>query len=409
MARRATAPRPEVRSKAHAWLRGTLLIWLVSIGAFLGYQLGHLYLQQPFMQGEMMRVLVNPRLCILGWSVIGGLLGILAYKSFLYRLIGFAEELKRMPPDDKVALMLGVVLGLVLTALLVPVLNVLRASVHPAVVPMLMVLAALVLVYLSVQASLSMKAELWRLLPGARTASGGTDPGPEMRGCKILDTNVIIDGRIADICATGFLQGPIYVPGFVLDELQQIADSADQLKRARGRRGLDMLNQMQKEMPLIVRTFDHVAPEERGEAVDARLVRLARALGGQIVTNDANLNKVATLQGVEVLNVNELANALKPVVMPGEELEVRVIKEGREPNQGIAYLDDGTMVVVENGKRYIGETVTICVGSVIQTVAGKMIFGVPRDQAEAEQEQMDRNLRAYTPHRPRRPGRTPNS
>jgi uncharacterized protein YacL len=191
---------------------------------------------------------------------------------------------------------------------------------------------------------------------------------------------VIIDGRVADICRTGFLEGTIYVPGFVLDELQHIADSSDSLKRARGRRGLDILNAMQKDFPLLVRVFDNrLGPGSQGLEVDTRLVALAKQLEGIIVTNDFNLNKVAGLQGVAVLNVNELANALKPVVLPGEEMTVTIIREGKEQNQGVAYLDDGTMIVVEDGRRYIGETLEVNVTSVLQTVAGKMIFARLRD------------------------------
>lgn len=208
-----------------------------------------------------------------------------------------------------------------------------------------------------------------------------------MEHAKILDTNVIIDGRIADVCRTGFMQGPIYVPGFVLDELQHIADSSDSLKRARGRRGLDILNAMQKEFPLIVRSLDHkLGADARNDEVDTKLVKLAKKLGGHIVTNDFNLNKVAALQGVTVLNVNELANALKPVVLPGEEMPVTVIKEGKEQNQGVAYLDDGTMIVIEDGRRHIGEHLAVVVTSVLQTVAGKMIFAKIKGGAYEEDE-----------------------
>ncbi len=191
---------------------------------------------------------------------------------------------------------------------------------------------------------------------------------------KILDTNVIIDGRVADVCRTGFIEGEIYVPGFVLDELQHIADSSDSLKRARGRRGLDILNAMNASLPLQVRSLDTKAEYAPHEEVDAKLVKLAKHLQGAIVTNDFNLNKVAQLQGVEVLNINELANALKPVVLPGEEMRVVVIKEGKEMNQGIGYLDDGTMIVIEGARRRIGETLEVVVASVLQTNAGKMIF-----------------------------------
>ena len=182
---------------------------------------------------------------------------------------------------------------------------------------------------------------------------------------EILDTNVIIDGRIADICKAGFVEGPIYIPRFVLEELQQIADSGDSLKRARGRRGLDILNQMQQEMSLQIQTYES-GNGGGAEEVDARLVELAKNLSGAIVTNDYNLNKVAVLQGVKVLNVNELANALKPVVLPGEEMIVTIIKEGKEQNQGVGYLDDGTMIVVERARRCIGDTLDVIVTSILQ-------------------------------------------
>ncbi|MDD5544430.1 MAG: PIN domain nuclease [Acidobacteriia bacterium] len=190
---------------------------------------------------------------------------------------------------------------------------------------------------------------------------------------KILDTSVIIDGRIADICETGFLDGVLVIPQFVLRELQLVADSADSMKRNRGRRGLDILQRIQKISDVEVQIVETDFPNVR--EVDMKLIELAKVLEGKIVTNDFNLNKVAQLQGVEVLNINELANALKPVVLPGEIMKVFILKEGKEYNQGIAYLDDGTMVVVDNARRLIGKTIETCVTSVLQTTAGKMIFG----------------------------------
>lgn len=189
---------------------------------------------------------------------------------------------------------------------------------------------------------------------------------------KILDTSIIIDGRIIDIAATGFLEPPFLVPNFVLREIQLISDSPDAIKRNRGRRGLDMLNQLQKRSDLEVKISYKDYTETR--EVDQKLIRLAKDTGGYLVTNDFNLNKVAELQGVRVLNMNNLANALKPVVLPGEELELQVVKEGKDENQGIAYLEDGTMVVVEGGGKLIGKKVKINVTSVIQTNAGKMVF-----------------------------------
>jgi uncharacterized protein YacL len=196
--------------------------------------------------------------------------------------------------------------------------------------------------------------------------------GPQ-RQYKILDTSVIIDGRIADVCDTGFVDGTLVVPQFVLKELQLVADSSDSMKRNRGRRGLDILQKIQKMAGIDVLISDLDYPEVR--EVDLKLIELARTLQGKIVTNDFNLNKVAQLRGVGVLNVNELANSVKPVVLPGELMKVFILKEGKEYNQGVAYLDDGTMVVVDNARKMISKTIEIVVTSVLQTTAGKMIFG----------------------------------
>jgi len=206
-------------------------------------------------------------------------------------------------------------------------------------------------------------------------ALGGVFGGEKQgkKTSKILDTSVIIDGRIADIAETGFLDGVIVLPQFVLRELQLVADSADSLKRNRGRRGLDILQRLQKIVALDVQIVEDDFPTIR--EVDMKLIELAKAYEAKIVTNDFNLNKLAQLQGVEVLNINELANALKPIVLPGESMKVFILKEGKEYNQGVAYLDDGTMVVVDNARRMIGKNVDISVTSVLQTTAGKMIFG----------------------------------
>ncbi|HEX9109900.1 MAG TPA: PIN domain-containing protein [Terriglobales bacterium] len=200
---------------------------------------------------------------------------------------------------------------------------------------------------------------------------GGEKTGK--KSYKILDTSVIIDGRIADIAETGFLDGIIVIPQFVLRELQLVADSADSLKRNRGRRGLDILQRLQKTASLQIQIVEDDFPTVR--EVDMKLIELAKLYEGKIITNDFNLNKVAQLQGVEVLNINELANSLKPIVLPGEAMRVFILKEGKEYNQGVAYLDDGTMVVVDNARKMIGKTIDIAVTSVLQTTAGKMIFG----------------------------------
>jgi uncharacterized protein YacL len=223
------------------------------------------------------------------------------------------------------------------------------------------------------------------------------------RRYKLLDTSVIIDGRVADICETGFLDGTLVVPQFVLKELQQIADSGDTLKRNRGRRGLDILQKIQKMSGVEVMVSDLDYPEVR--EVDLKLIELARTLQGKIVTNDFNLNKVAQLRGVDVLNINELANAMKPVVLPGEIMKVFILKEGKEYNQGVAYLDDGTMVVVDNARRMISKTIDIVVTSVLQTTAGKMIFGrhiepgvapAPQSPAVGDRDEAARRSRGAT-------------
>mgnify|MGYP000947745335 CR=1 FL=1 len=194
---------------------------------------------------------------------------------------------------------------------------------------------------------------------------------------KILDTSVIIDGRIADICDTGFIEGILVIPNFVLNELQMIADSADSIKRNRGRRGLDILNKMQKDQTIMVKISDMDFPEIH--EVDAKLVKMAKVMKAMVITNDFNLNKVAEFHGVKVLNINQLSNALKPIVLPGEEMKVALIKEGKDSNQAIGYLDDGTMVVVENGRRRLGHEVDVIVTSVLQTTAGRMIFARIRE------------------------------
>lgn len=321
------------------------------------------------------------------FNLLGALVGYLLSPIVYGLFVRTRHTIERMTVQEKLAFFFGMMIGLVLTVLIV-------ASLHPNV--WVNIIIATVMCYLGVVAAMSMKNEL-RLPTGGTGASTleATAGRP-----KILDTNVIIDGRIADICRAGFLEGPILVPQFVLEELQQIADSGDSLKRARGRRGLDILNQMRKDTAVQVRQF--TGTEENGDEVDAKLVRVALESRGVIVTNDYNLNKVAELQGVRVLNVNELANAMKPVALPGEEMTVTLIKEGKEANQGIGYLDDGTMIVVEHGRKHIGETVDVVVTSVLQTVAGKMIFASPKNEPSESEESVERSYRVDRSGGPRR-------
>ena len=237
-----------------------------------------------------------------------------------------------------------------------------------------------------------MRGEMLRVFPRL----GDDDQSPADIGAmpKFLDTNIIIDGRLGDICKTGFIEGPLYVPQFVLEEVQYVADSSDGLRRARGRRGLDVLNAM-KELTVtrhvggepvsiqVVHVLNDISPAvQKIKAVDSKLVALAKERDGAIITNDFNLNKVAELQGVLVLNLNELAQAMKPVVLPGEEMTVTIVKEGKEAGQGIGYLEDGTMVVVGDGIDHVGETCPVIISSVYQTVAGKMIFADLKDKEQ---------------------------
>jgi uncharacterized protein YacL len=200
---------------------------------------------------------------------------------------------------------------------------------------------------------------------------------------KILDTSVIIDGRIAEVCESGFLEGVFILPQFILQELQYIADSPDSIKRARGRRGLDVLHKIQKMSQITVRIIDEDFPKIK--EVDTKLVALAKLMNAKVITNDFNLNKIAQLQGVAVLNINELANSLKPVVLPGETMKIFILKEGKEYNQGVAYLDDGTMVVIENARKLIGKNADVTVTSVLQTTAGRMIFSKLKEENEREE------------------------
>ena len=323
---------------------------------------------------------------------IGGMLIGFLISTVLYAEIQrLRRGIETMSVQDKIAVVAGLLIGLLLTVLI-------SISLQLSTITNLVI--AIILCYVGVTATLSMKEQIRIYFPAAPTQNK-LQVSYALRP-KILDTNVIIDGRIADICKAGFVKGPIYIPRFVLEELQQIADSSDSLKRARGRRGLDILNQMQQEMSLQIETYDSGNGGNYPDEVDAKLVELAKDLNGVIVTNDYNLNKVAGLHGIKVLNVNELANALKPVVLPGEVMTTLIIKEGKEQNQGVGYLDDGTMVVVEGGKSMLGTTVDVVVTSVLQTAAGKMIFAnLANDQPE-EDSTIERSIRSYTGSRPRR-------
>lgn len=382
-------------------IRPLLTFVMVVLGSYAGYLVAQRYLRliDDYLRGEsswFLWIPQNPtqltrtdRLWLTAAFMLVG-----AMLAFVVERVAFAqanrarERWNSMPPAERLLFFGGILAGLLLTALI-------RSILGPPV--WLTAALTVILCYVSVVAFESLKEQVRFYFPAVTSPQR---PGQKLLAKpKLLDTNVIIDGRIADICRTGFLEGPIYVPRFVLDELQQIADSNDSLRRARGRRGLDILNQMQKEMGLEIPEI-HVSTSSSD--VDARLVAAAQQLDGVIVTNDYNLNRVAELQGIEVLNINELANALKPVVLPGEEMRVTIVKEGKERDQGVAYLDDGTMIVVEGARKLIDQTLDIVVTSVLQTVQGKMIFGKIKEPAEPETFQEDESIRTYTSSRVRR-------
>ena len=305
------------------------------------------------------------------------IIGLLLTYAFASRIIDvttslirrFERKLDETPMLQVAAGATGLLIGMVIAALVTRLFSFGPRPVNMA----LSVVTYLVLAYLGI----SVCTKRWREFPllfwGRRaerqreraTASGTPLP-------KVLDTSVIIDGRIFDICKTGFVEGPLRVPQFVLAELQHIADSSDVLRRNRGRRGLDVLQRMQKELDVEL-LIDETDFEDVDE-VDVKILKLAQQIGGVVMTNDYNLNKVASVSGVKVLNLNELANAIKPAVLHGEEMMVQIVREGKEPGQGVGYLEDGTMIVVDNGRRYVGETVEVVVTTVLQTLAGRMIF-----------------------------------
>ena len=287
------------------------------------------------------------------------------------------SDLQKVPSADIVPGIFGLIVGLFLAYLIS---QLYMAIELPFVAIVLSVLTYLLLGYIGVFIATRRGKDILAIFTASRrnpAAVKGKGKGGEATP-KILDTSVIIDGRIADIMKTGFIEGNIVIPEFVLVELRHIADSSDNLKRNRGRRGLDILNRVQTDYGIDIYNTDGDKSIEEIPEVDVKLLKLAQTLGGKVITNDYNLNKVAVIKGVEVLNINELANMLKPVVLPGEEMELFLVKEGKESNQAVAYLDDGTMIVIEEGKRYIGQNISVVVTSVLQTAAGRMIFGKPK-------------------------------
>ncbi|MDQ6767769.1 MAG: hypothetical protein M3Z41_08175 [Candidatus Eremiobacteraeota bacterium] len=298
--------------------------------------------------------------------ILGVLIGVavspFATRGFERLVSAIEDSVARRNPAEALSGAIGLVVGLIIAFLVRDIFNAfaLMPRFGPIISFVTNALITLFFGYFGMRVGLRQRLTWW-----SRGAAYSSEVPP-----KLLDTSVIVDGRILEIVEAGFLDGRLMVPKFVLRELQLIADSADPVKRSRGRRGLEVLNKL-REISRGLEISDHDTPERD---VDGKLVALGRTLGAQVLTNDYNLNRVAKVQGVAVLNINELANALKPVVLPGEEMIAKVVKDGKEPNQGVAYLDDGTMIVVENGKRVMGEETEVVVTSVLQTAAGRMIF-----------------------------------
>lgn len=319
-------------------------------------------------------------------GAIGGTIGFLISPYCIRKLRLFSvwveHQLSKTPIHDVVAGVCGLAIGLIIANLLG-----VAFSRIPLIGPYIPIIFSVVFGYLGLYITIKKRDDIISILPtrnkeAIAKETHKTEPVPaeneqkNLPSYKLLDTSVIIDGRIADICKTGFIEGTLLIPVFVLEELQFIADSSDLLKRTRGRRGLDILKRIQTEFDMLVKIDHHDYDDISG--VDSKLVRLGQEIGAKIITNDFNLNKVAELQGVQVLNINELANAIKPVVIPGETMVVTVVKDGKEQGQGVAYLDDGTMIVIENGHKHLNETLEVVVTSVLQTSAGRMIFAKPK-------------------------------
>ena len=328
---------------------------------------------------------------LIATPVLFGVLGVII-SPHLYRSIAkftdyCVSKLSRMPAADIAGAIFGLVVGLIIASLLGTAVG--RISVIGGY---LSVILSIFFGYVGLMMGYKRREEVVGMIKGWRgdRQEKGEKTEKVERGektekrtwfgtrtpQKILDTSVVIDGRIWDIYRTGFVEGDLVIPGFVLEELRHIADSGDTLKRNRGRRGLDILNKLREDFGDNVKINEKNYPDI--VEVDSKLLKMAQELHGVVVTNDYNLNKVAQFQGVKVLNINELSNAVKPMVLPGEELPVQMIKEGKELNQGVAYLDDGTMIVVENGRKYLNKTIVVVVTSVLQTAAGRMIFARPK-------------------------------
>lgn len=359
-------------------IRWLWFVFAVSV-SFAAVLLGHWFgglLGARLLGDEASRELT---MFLVGVNTLFGLVGFLLSLFMFRRLIRWLQHLDSVPVLDKAGAVVGVVLGLGIALLATLPFAELSYGLP------IRIFASILGAVLGVIFVMSAKEQLVFIFPGIAQLGRSVDMSLPP-GAKMLDTNIIIDGRIADICGTGFLEGPIVVPSFILQELRHIADSADGHRRERGRRGLDVLNRLKADPNAEVIIYHDPLPPKEQVEVDARLVNVAARTNCAVVTNDYSVNRIASLEGVKVLNVNELAGAMRPTFLPGEEMQVTVIKEGKEPGQGVGYLNDGTMVVVEKARHMVGRTLNVGVTSVLQTNAGKMLFADVVDVIEDSDE-----------------------
>ncbi|HEY5537823.1 MAG TPA: PIN domain-containing protein [Acetobacterium sp.] len=364
-----------------------LRFFFALIGILLGIASANVIISNTWIQ-ESLNIVIGPETQLIIYAVLIILFGLIFFILFPLMLSGVKKLSKVVETSMENVQLIdiglgigGLVIGLIIAMLIsfafyqIP---------FPWVGGILTMIIYIVLGYIGFTLPIKKREEILLALQNSKREKDTSALGSQKRSTKkkgtaipkLLDTSVIIDGRIFDICKTGFIEGPLVIPVFVLNELQLISDSSDELKRNRGRRGLDILNKIQTDLDIEVQITEQDFDDTR--EVDAKLVKLGKLTKGRILTNDYNLNKVATVQGVDVLNINELANAVKPVVLPGEEMNVLLVKGGKENGQAVAYLDDGTMIVVENGKKYIGTSTQVLVTSILQTAAGRMIFAKPK-------------------------------
>lgn len=360
------------------------------LGVLLGTVISDLVIKSSYiMESGYLSSIVAKIVCYIIISLFFGII-FFFISPYFYKVISklvdiIEKSIVKLSGSEIIFGVVGIIAGLIVASLIsIPIkslLNDVSDTVGALIGNIIYIFANIIAVVIGVNISVKRRNEIIAFFQGLKKPSvkdkDKKGKGERSKLPKVLDTSVIIDGRIFDLCKTGFIEGTLVIPSFVLDELRHVSDCSDSLKRVRGRRGLDILNKIQKELDMDVEIWEGDFPEI--SEVDSKLLKLSQKLDGKVLTNDYNLNKVAEVQGVPVLNINELANAIKPVVLPGEEMVITIVKDGKESGQGVAYLDDGTMIVVEGGRKFMGDEITVDVTSVLQTAAGRMIFAKKKD------------------------------